>query len=747
MFRNQVANLVVILITYKIVTVTEAECGHRKTLAKELVHYGKISRLGEWPWHVALFHSVNQAEPNYACGGTIISRRFVLTAAHCTYPEYKTRPLRANEMLVRAGIANLYNLEHSLQEVGVEEIVRHAEFNTRTLEDDIALLKVEVDFEVTDYVKSLCLWSGSSVEELIIGKKGSSAGWGEDEEHKLTGALKHVPMLIVSRRRCRDSDPDYYTRFLYDRKMFCAGFRNGSTPASGDSGGGLYIEGKDGKWGLRGILSNGKIEAETRLVDPKSFVVFVDVAYYLPWIRKKTNISADGEDTALFNQDFSTCGLLPEVRQQRPWPWQGEVYRNASGIHRLCDVAIISELFLLSLAKVYRNAEIRNPSRLILTFKILEKGRYRLLHHQRIGRIIRHEKFDAAGRNNIALLELISPLKFTEMLSPICLWRGDPKDFSVNNTNLGRSVDKLQLNCTLGINYICIDTNSQPAFNSTFFVENEETWYLRGLTTTISQQDQPNSILLLDVARYTGWIENNTVFRTKNLLGNAHCARRFINDFTFISSGAGEAKCFAAHIKPSLLLATASCLENSSGADLFGTSGGQTAQVKQIFVHPSYETSRRSNNVAIVQLQEALKSVPFCIHLDTSRNGSRSRVLLPTQGPEKYFYDFIDSESSESCEDRLNSSGIPLDITSGGHICGDFKGVANGAGDEFCTESFQGSPLFHDYGDGQGVYLRGLLEAGKRDHCEQPELPEVFVDVMFYADWIREIVLRIVAGG
>lgn len=164
-------------------------------------------------------------------------------------------------------------------------------------------------------------------------------------------------------------------------------------------------------------------------------------------------------------------------------------------------------------------------------------------------------------------------------------------------------------------------------------------------------------------------------------------------------------------------------------------------------MHPSYETSRRSNNVAIVQLQDSLKSVPFCIHLDTSRNGSRSRVLLPTQGPEKYFYDFIDSESSESCEDRLNSSGIPLDITSGGHICGDFKGVANGAGDEFCTESFQGSPLFHDYGDGQGVYLRGLLEAGKRDHCEQPELPEVFVDVMVYADWIREIVLRIVAGG
>ncbi|XP_038106986.1 trypsin-4-like [Culex quinquefasciatus] len=298
MLWNVIVSFIVTVIFCKSITASpsnqQTECGQRKQLARELIYHGHQSRSGEWPWHVAVFHKINaQADSSYACGGTIISRKFVLTAAHCTYPEYKTRPLRANEMLVRAGTANLYNLEHSLQEVGVEEIVRHAEFNTRTLEDDIALLKVEVDFE--------------SVEELIIGKKGSSAGWGENEEHKLTGALKHVPMLIVSRRRCRDSDPDYYTRFLYDRKMFCAGFRNGSTPASGDSGGGLYIDGKDGKWGLRGILSNGKIEAETRLVDPKSFVVFVDVAYYLPWIRKSSNISADGEDTALFNQDFSTC--------------------------------------------------------------------------------------------------------------------------------------------------------------------------------------------------------------------------------------------------------------------------------------------------------------------------------------------------------------------------------------------------------------------------------------------------------
>lgn len=36
-----------------------------------------------WPWHVAVFHQYNEANPIYQCGGTLISTNAVLTAAHC----------------------------------------------------------------------------------------------------------------------------------------------------------------------------------------------------------------------------------------------------------------------------------------------------------------------------------------------------------------------------------------------------------------------------------------------------------------------------------------------------------------------------------------------------------------------------------------------------------------------------------------------------------------------------------------
>ncbi len=36
-----------------------------------------------WPWHTAIYHWFNEADPTYECGGTVISQNEILTAAHC----------------------------------------------------------------------------------------------------------------------------------------------------------------------------------------------------------------------------------------------------------------------------------------------------------------------------------------------------------------------------------------------------------------------------------------------------------------------------------------------------------------------------------------------------------------------------------------------------------------------------------------------------------------------------------------
>ena len=59
------------------------ECGKKITLS-EIVG-GSIAKSGEYPWMVLLgSRSVNfDGKVRYGCGGTLINKWYVLTAAHC----------------------------------------------------------------------------------------------------------------------------------------------------------------------------------------------------------------------------------------------------------------------------------------------------------------------------------------------------------------------------------------------------------------------------------------------------------------------------------------------------------------------------------------------------------------------------------------------------------------------------------------------------------------------------------------
>jgi len=70
-------------------------------------------------------------------------------------------------------------------------------------------------------------------------------------------------------------------------RTFCAGLRNQNDPCNGDGGSGLVIyDAITGRYQLRGLISR-MLPGNDTFCDFKNYIVYVDVAKYVPWIQEQ----------------------------------------------------------------------------------------------------------------------------------------------------------------------------------------------------------------------------------------------------------------------------------------------------------------------------------------------------------------------------------------------------------------------------------------------------------------------------
>ncbi|GEM_PF-1127044 len=226
---------------------------------------GNDARPGEYPW-MALLVDADEPDIYYAhlCGAALISSKWVVTAAHCVKDEWTGRNISTSDIEVVLGIHDLKN--DTGERVGVRRIIPHPDYDSWTMDSDIALVELEKDV----LCETLPL---VSYNISLEGQESAILGWGvtEADGSEYPDVLQEVFLPVVSNQVCNDAynqkkEPyHWWMNWWFDHEesdeitdnMLCAGYADGGKDScTGDSGGPLVVW-EEG-WKLAGITSWGE---------------------------------------------------------------------------------------------------------------------------------------------------------------------------------------------------------------------------------------------------------------------------------------------------------------------------------------------------------------------------------------------------------------------------------------------------------------------------------------------------------
>ncbi|EDS36508.1 polyserase-2 [Culex quinquefasciatus] len=282
------------------------QCGVPKVRINEVIVRGRDVTPGSFPWHAAIYHRKGRSD-SYACGGTLISSMYVLTADHCVKDDngYVLSPKR---IFARLGVHNLNapNLQTSQHH---DILMIHRFTKPQQKKNDIALLELSTEAAFNQHVQPACI----NQEEDVTGQSGVAVGWGFTEDDDVSATLKAARMPVVSTTTCLEHDRDTFGQTL-DSSLFCAGYTNGTTVCNGDSGGGLHVKRGDA-WYVVGIISfTAPREDQSLLCKKDSYAAFTNVATLVPWIRNVTELLSLAEQGSVTVRD----GQDPEPTRRYP---------------------------------------------------------------------------------------------------------------------------------------------------------------------------------------------------------------------------------------------------------------------------------------------------------------------------------------------------------------------------------------------------------------------------------------------